>query len=103
MCCALHHIAVTGQVLDFSFCAALYDPPILSSIINIVQITLGAPMCLLVVIQFFKEALQVYKATKRIRMNRYMNLLARESIIYFLVYVHVTFFRLFHSYTDDDG
>ena len=57
--------------------------------IIVTQMTLGASMCLLVAIQFIKELLQMYKATKRFQLNRYMNLLAREGVSYFAAYVEV--------------
>ena len=49
----------------------------------VVQMTLGVSMRLLVALQFIKESLPMYKATKRLQLNRYMNLLAREGTIYF--------------------
>lgn len=55
----------------------------------IVQITLGGVMCLLIAIQFVRTSLQMYKATKRFQLNRYVNLLVREGMLYFLAYVHV--------------
>ena len=59
--------------------------------------TLSALMCLLVVIQLIREALQMYKATKRFQLNGYMNLLVWEGMIYFLTYVDVSSF-LFLSF-----
>ena len=38
----------------------------------------------------------MYKATKRFQLNRYMNLLVGEGMIYFLAYVHLFLF-LFHQ------
>ena len=95
MCRSPKCTAGTAQVLDFSFCVEQYGSPIFPNIIGIVQITLGALMCLLVVIQFTKEAHQMYKATKHFRPNRYMKLLVREGIIYFLTYAHLSPFLLF--------
>ena len=57
------------------------------------QIAVGALMCLLVVIQFIRESHQMYKATKHFRLNPYINLLARECIIYFLAYVYASSFH----------
>ena len=62
-------------------------PAIWVEIMYSVQITLGALMCLLLAIQFIRESLQMYGATKRFRLNRYMNLLAREGVVYFFTYV----------------
>ena len=78
------------QVLDSSFCVAQYGSPIWPEALGTVQITLGALMCLLVAIQFIRQSLQMYKVTKRFELSRYMNLLAREGMFYFLAYVHVS-------------
>lgn len=47
----------------------------------------AAVTCVLVIIQFVRQSLQMRRATKQWHLNRYMNLLSRENIIYFLVYV----------------
>ena len=94
MCYSPNYIEPTAQVLDFSFCVQQNTSPILELLVDGAQITLGALMCLLVALKFIREAHQVYKATKRFRLNRYMNLLFREGMIYFLVYVQVSSFPL---------
>ena len=81
---------VTAQVLDFSFCVPQYGFPILTEALGAAQITLGALMCLLVAIQFVRQSLQMYKVARRFELNRYMNLLTREGMFYFLAYVHVS-------------
>ena len=48
-------------------------------------------MCLLVAFQFIKQSLQIDNVTKEFQLNRYMNLLVREGMLYFLTYV------LFHA------
>lgn len=62
---------------------------------DIVQITLGGLMCLLLAIQFIKESLQMYRATRRLELSRYVNLLVREGMFYFIAYVHILLFNLF--------
>ena len=52
---------------------------------------LGASMCLLVAIQFIRKTLHMYRATRLLRLGHYTNLLTREGIIYFLVYVYVIY------------
>ena len=81
-------------MLGFSLC--LLQPNIGIQILDAVQITIAVIMCLLVAAQFIKESLQMYKATKRFQLNRYMNLLVGEGMIYFLAYVHLFLF-LFHQ------
>ena len=94
---SLDCIEATGQVLNFSFCVPQNIPPIWALLLDSTQITLGALMCLLVVLKFIKEAHQMYKATKHFCLNRYMNLLFREGMIYFLVYVQVLSFPPFST------
>lgn len=79
-------------MLDFSFCASQYEPPVFFVVVDIAQTTLGVVMCLLIVVRFIREAFQMYKATKRLSFNRYMNLLVREGIIYFIVCVYISLF-----------
>ena len=51
------------------------------------QITLGALMCLLIVVQFVKELHRVYKVTKKFKLNHYIKCLVKEGMIYFIMYV----------------
>ena len=76
-------------MLDYSFCVWGNFPPIWGEIIDVVQIILGALMCLLVAVRFAKESVQMYTVTKQLRLNRYMNLLVRQGMLYFVAYVHV--------------
>ena len=46
-------------------------------------------MCLLTVIRLVQELLQMYKATKHVKLNRYMKCLVKEGMIYFIMYVYV--------------
>ena len=99
ICPSVDYIAIVVQVLDFSLCVMQYSPFVLGLLVDSAQIALGALMCLLVVIQFIRESLQMYKATKRLQLSRYTKLLVREGMIYFLTYVHVppSFHFLFHA------
>ena len=83
---------VIAQVPGFSFCVLQLElgSAIWPEVLGAIQITLGALMTLLVAIQFIKQSLQMYRVTKQFELNRYMNLLAREGMFYFLAYVHVS-------------
>ena len=96
MCCSPDCIAAS-QVLNLSFCVQENVPPVWPLLLDSVQITLGALMCLLVVLKFIKEAHQMYKATKHFRLNRYMNLVVREGMIYFLAYAQISSFPPFST------
>lgn len=69
-----------------------YGTLTLNLLIDSAQIALGALMYILVAARFIKEALQMYKATKRFELNHYTILFMRESMIYFLVYVFISSF-----------
>ncbi|KAF8128540.1 hypothetical protein EV363DRAFT_1221139 [Boletus edulis] len=90
---------VTGQVLDFSFCVTDDGGfPILAEVTDILQFVLSATLCLLVAAQFIRQALQMYTVTKQWQLNRYMNLFAREGILYFLaVFLNVLINLLFFA------
>lgn len=60
------------------------------------MIAVGASICLFNAIRLVKELLQMYRMTKRLRLNRYVRRLVREGVVYFVVYVHI-FFREFPS------
>lgn len=52
-----------------------------------VLLSLSILLCLLVVIRFIRDSIQMYEATKRFELSHYMNLLTREGMLYFLAYV----------------
>ena len=84
----LNHLAAIVQVLDFSVCRPQESTPLwLQDVLTAVQVTLAGSMCLLVVIRFVKESLQMYKMTKQLQISCYLNLLARDGMFYFVAYV----------------
>lgn len=79
----------TAQVLEFSFCALQDSSPIWPEAMDAIQLTLGVLMCLLIAYQFIRQSLQMYRATRRFQPSRYMSLLTREGMLYFLAYVYI--------------
>ncbi|KAF8554413.1 hypothetical protein OG21DRAFT_1094707 [Imleria badia] len=75
--------AVTIQILDVSFCALQPASFAWPKVAFILQITHGGAMCILAVVQFMKQSLETYRVTKQWQLNRYMNLLVRQGILYF--------------------
>ena len=63
---------------------------------EIPRFILGAMLLILAITQTFRESVNMYKATKQWQPNRYMKRLARDGIIYFLVYVSISPSR-FHA------
>ena len=53
----------------------------------VLQITHGTAMCMLALFQFVRQSYQMYRVTKQWQLNRYMNLLVGQGILYFIVYV----------------
>ena len=49
--------------------------------------THGATMCLLAIASFVSQSLQMHRVTKGWQLNQYMNLLAKQGILYFVGYV----------------
>ena len=68
-------------------------------VIAILQITHGAAACFLAIVKFARESLEMHCATspRRWQLNRYMNLLLKQGILYFLVYVPSHLFPPFPS------
>ena len=60
---------------------------------------LSSALLTLAIIPTLKQSLDMYKATKKWEPNRYMKLLVRDGILYFIVYVSYLFYHL-HYKTD---
>ena len=89
-------LVTSVRITDFSICEGFSNAP--SSIYfcdAILRLLLSAALLILALIQTLKESVQVYKATKKWQSNRYLQLLARDGVLYFLVYVSP--FPFFHS------
>ncbi|KAN0081320.1 hypothetical protein V8E55_008944 [Tylopilus felleus] len=84
-----NHTTVTiTQILNISFCSVGSSVTTWTNITSISQLVLGSTMCTLVIFRFLKQSISMYKATKQWQGNRYVNLLAREGMLYFLVEKH---------------
>ena len=82
---------VIVQVLDFSVCMFHSGPPEWSPITdNSSVIAMGTLMCLLVVIRFARESLQMYKVSNQFQASRYLSLLVRDGMFYYLAYVSIS-------------
>ncbi|KAG8216334.1 hypothetical protein J3R82DRAFT_6407 [Butyriboletus roseoflavus] len=72
------------QVLDLAYCGVTSSSITWTRVSAIPELVNGAVMCILVIFQFVKRVVEMYKVTKTLHFNRYMNLLAGQSILYFL-------------------
>ncbi|KAF8552029.1 hypothetical protein OG21DRAFT_1486496 [Imleria badia] len=70
------------QTLDYPSCVVLPTPVWLNEA-TILRITHGAAMGMLAIIQFVRQSLQMYRVTNQWQLNRYMNLLVKQGILYF--------------------
>lgn len=89
----LHSLGITvttTQVLDLSFCELGLYSLTWDQVSEITQLVHAAVMCMLVIIQFTRQSLQMYTVTKQWRLNQFMNLLVMEGVLYFLMYVFIS-------------
>ena len=83
--------ATTFQALDFSVCV-LSTPTDKSALLlsmhlydQILRLVLSAMLLILAVAQSSRQMLLTYKATKQWHLNRYMQRLTTDGILYFIV------------------
>ena len=75
------------QIPGYSSCTMQPIPLIWMEVAGILQITHGAAVCVLGIVQLVIQSLQMYRMTRQWQPNRYMVLLVREGILYFFAYV----------------
>ena len=84
----LDQLIIIAEVLDYSVCESQAVVPFSLIVLQpAAQVILGTLMCLLAIIRFIRESLQMYRVTKQFEISRYLSLLTRDGILYFLVYV----------------
>ncbi|KAF8553295.1 hypothetical protein OG21DRAFT_1485495 [Imleria badia] len=76
---------VIYQILDFSFCVLQATSPVWTNVAVIFQITQGAAVCMLAIVQSARQSVEMYRLTKQCQLNRYMSLLIKQGILSFLV------------------
>ena len=83
------HVVTVVQVLNMSLCAPAPASPTLTDMDAIFQLILGAMMYMLVMFQFIKQSLQMYRARKQWQLNHYITMIFREGLLYFILYVPI--------------
>ena len=96
-----HHAATVIHILDLSACSVGAFSTSWKKVSSTTQLIHAAVMCILVIIQFIRESVQIYKATKQRELGQFMNLFVMEGVLYFFAYVLVSSFlssvsHLFH-------
>ena len=74
------------QLLDVAVCHVAYSMNTWNTAFLVAQLFLGTVMCILVVTHFVRDSFQMRRATGIWQLNRYMALLVREGLLYFLAY-----------------
>ncbi|KAG9311416.1 hypothetical protein JVU11DRAFT_8528 [Chiua virens] len=83
---------VTSQILEYSYCTIAVAATTLKEI-TLGQMAFAAQtffsvmLCMLATIHFVKESLQMYRVTKQWQLNRYINLLVKQGIVYFFAFL----------------
>ncbi|KAN0092667.1 hypothetical protein V8E55_003451, partial [Tylopilus felleus] len=87
LCAAIYSnpkfMLVTVQILNISICVPQDSWTIWAKLAVVFQITHGAIVCVLAVVQSVRQALQMYRATKQWQLDRYMNMLVTQGLLYF--------------------
>lgn len=84
----LDRVATAAPVIgSLTSCASARVLLVFADFQTSAQLALGAWMCLLVVIQFIKESVRMYRVGKQFLFSEYQKLLVWEGVVYFTWYV----------------
>ena len=87
------------SLYDWSICGESYSVPSPLWSYELPSFLFSALLLILALIQTLKQSVEMYKATKQWQPNRYVKLLVKDGIIYFVLYVSWLFFHSFwHAY-----
>ena len=84
-----------APLLDISVCNVAYITlgETSSIVLRTSQFILNTVLFILMVIRFLRGTFQMYRATQKWELDKYISLLVREGLLYFLVYVHLSWRR----------
>ena len=74
------------QVHEFMFCVPQPSSRLWFEAVEPVELAFSTFLCLLATVRFATQSLQMYRVTGKFQLSRYMNVLVREGVLYFLVY-----------------
>lgn len=72
-----HHTGDTIQIFDLSLCVWLNHLPSMSIVNSVLRVTHGTALCIFAIAQLVRQS-------KQWQPNRYMNLLVKQGILYFI-------------------
>ncbi|KAF8452766.1 hypothetical protein L210DRAFT_3499625 [Boletus edulis BED1] len=81
----------TVQLLNLTICTFVVSTQTWNIAAATIQCILASVLCILVVVKFARNSVQMYQATRTWQLNRYISLLTRDGLFYFLAYVSVSF------------
>jgi len=89
-----------ARVLRSSFCAYEYTQftPTWTRVVIILQMIYGGVLCMLASAQFARQSLEIYRSTKQWHLNRYMNLLVRQGVVYFFAFFLLNLLNLLYGF-----
>lgn len=79
------YIVAVTQVSNLAYCEVTSASVTWTKVSAIPDMVNGGVICALVIFQFAKRVLEMYRVSKRWHSNRYMNLFAGQSVLYFLL------------------
>ncbi|KAF8431052.1 hypothetical protein L210DRAFT_3003901 [Boletus edulis BED1] len=79
-----HTMVSVYHILDITGCGIVVSTRKWGITIAIIQFIIGTVLCSLVVAKFVRDSLKMYQATRKWQMNRYISLLTRDGLFYYL-------------------
>jgi hypothetical protein len=87
------------DVAGVKICIATYlTTSLFGTYIVIPRLILGVVLCVLAIAQFAMQSIQMHKAIKQWRSDRYTKLFVRESILYFIAFVLPYYYYYYHKH-----
>ncbi|KAG9310095.1 hypothetical protein JVU11DRAFT_9706 [Chiua virens] len=84
----------TVQLLDVTICNIMFNIQTWNNATTYAQFALAVVMCILVAAQYARHSRQMYRAQRTWQPNKYISLLVRDSLLYFLVTLLYTLLNL---------
>ncbi|KAF8452762.1 hypothetical protein L210DRAFT_3626779 [Boletus edulis BED1] len=78
------------QLLDITICSITLSTRIFNIVNATIQCSLSTVLCILVVVKLAKDTLQMYQATRAWQINRYISLLTRDGLVYFVATLFIS-------------
>ncbi|KAG9315344.1 hypothetical protein JVU11DRAFT_4487 [Chiua virens] len=101
-CDAFNSVPKNSSLVANLYCGISVAPPLEEIILEQVAyaslIIFGATLCVLAVVQFVRQSFQMYRVTKQWQLNRYINALVKQGIVYFFAFLLLNVIALLYSW-----